>query len=103
MTNFFEQQHVAHRKSHVLVVFFAVAVIGVVLAIDAFIAAIDMGITSINAPPPPAPQPEWIDLVRAIPPPLLMWGAGITLAVILIGTFNEVFKLRKGGEASGGL
>ena len=95
--NFFEQQHIAHRKTHVMIVLFALAVIGVVVAMDAFIAAVYVVFTYVDAEP--EAQPQLIDLIRSVPMPLYMWGAIVTFALILIGSMRQAFKLRAGGEA----
>ena len=94
---FFEHQHVARRNSRVMIVFFLLAVVGVVVAIDAIIASIF--VMSEVAELPDGAQVHLIDVYLAVPAPVYLWGAGITFTLIVVESIRQTFKLRAGGEA----
>ncbi len=97
MTTFFEQQHVARRNTRVLVVLFVLAVVGVVIAMDAFIASIVVMSEVGNMPD--GAHYRLIDVFLSVPAPVYLWGAGITFALIVVESIRQTFKLRAGGEA----
>ena len=93
---FFEQQHQARRNTHVMIFFYALAVVGVVLAVDAVI-----GITYVLAlselGTPAAASKGYIAMLLAIPNPVYVWGAVGTVAVILTASLIQIGKLSEGG------
>jgi Zn-dependent protease with chaperone function/uncharacterized tellurite resistance protein B-like protein len=97
MTTFFEQQHVARRNTKVMVVLFVLAVVGVVVAMDAFIASIVVA-GEIDSMPDGASY-RLIDVYLAVPAPVYLWGGGITFSLIVVESIRQTFKLRAGGEA----
>jgi Zn-dependent protease with chaperone function len=97
MPTFFEQQHVARRNTKVMVVLFVLAVVGVVVAMDAFIASIFVWGEIDNMAD--GARYRLIDAYLAVPAPLYLWGAGITFALIVVESIRQTLKLRAGGEA----
>ena len=94
---FFEHQHVARRNTRVMVVLFVLAVVGVVIAMDAFIASIVVMSEVGNMPD--GAHYRLIDVFLSVPAPVYLWGAGITFALIVVESIRQTFKLRAGGEA----
>ncbi len=94
---FFEHQHVARRNTLVMVVFFVLAVVGVVIAMDAFIASIFV-VLEISGMPDDAHY-RLIDVFRSVPAPVYLWGAIVTFTLIVVESIRQTFKLRAGGEA----
>ena len=94
---FFEHQHVARRNTRVMVVLFVLAVVGVVIAMDAFIASIVVMSEVGNMPD--GAHYRLIDVFLSVPAPVDLWGAGITFALIVVESIRQTFKLRAGGEA----
>lgn len=95
--NFFEQQHVARRNTHLMVVLFVLAVVGVVIAMDAFIASIFV-VFEITTLPDDAHY-RLIDVFRSVPAQVYLWGAIVTFTLIVVESIRQTFKLRAGGEA----
>ena len=94
---FFEHQNIARRNTRVMVVLFVLAVIGVIIAMDAFIAALYVLFQSSDLP-----DDASINLIaafRAVPADVYMWGAIITFVLIVFESVKQIFKLRAGGEA----
>ena len=94
---FFEHQHVARRNTRVMVALFVLAVVGVVVAIDAIIASIF--VMSELAEMPDGAHYHLIDVYLSVPAPVYLWGAGITFTLIVVESIRQTFKLRSGGEA----
>jgi len=85
---FFEQQHKARKKTGILILYFILAIILIVIAINA---AIYLIVTQATTPSPSIAY--WIEK------PYWIWIAGATLFLITMGTLNTMFKLRGGGRA----
>ncbi len=94
---FFEHQHVARRNTRFMVVLFVLAVVGVVIAMDAFIASIVVWGEIDNMPD--GAQVRLIDAYLSVPAPVYLWGAGITFSLIVVESIRQTFKLRAGGAA----
>lgn len=96
--NFFENQHAARRNTHVMVLLYVLAVIGVVLAVDAVIASVwvwsEYELVSTGSA-----KRDLIAAFRTVPVWVHVSGALGTLAVILGASFVQMAKLREGGEA----
>lgn len=95
MATFFEQQDAARRNTKVLVLLFALAVAGVVIAVDLVLAAAYVQFAG------DLPLPHGAGLWarhRVVPPALLGWGAAITAAVILGVSIRKVIQLAQGGR-----
>ena len=96
MGTFFENQHLARRNTKVLVLMYALAVVGVVVAVDLVLAG-TYATNFVNAPPGKALT--LAARVRAVPPSLYAWGALGTAAVILVVSAWHVLQLASGGKA----
>jgi Zn-dependent protease with chaperone function len=94
---FFEHQHVARRNTHVMVVLFVLAVAGVVIAMDAFIASIFVVFEITNMPDDA--HYRLLDVFRSVPAQVYLWGAIITFTLIVVESIRQTFRLRAGGEA----
>ncbi|MDT8319265.1 MAG: M48 family metallopeptidase [Xanthomonadales bacterium] len=90
--NFFEHQEQARRQSYWLIAAFIVAVLGIVVAIDAIL-LLALGVSSQE---PPEGAYSIASMVRANLP-MLIGGAGATLAVIGIASLVKTVGLRSGG------
>jgi Zn-dependent protease with chaperone function len=77
-----------------MVLLFALAVLGVILAVDLVIAGVYIEMAS-----PAGPQANWFRQVAAVPRELYLWGAVATAAVILMVSLWNVAKLAGGGDA----
>ena len=96
--NFFEHQDAARRSTRRLVLFYALAVLGVVIAVDLVLAGVYVwGFAELYAPQGAAPG-LWSQLA-AVPRGLYVWGALGTVAVILIVSLVHMAKLSSGGDA----
>lgn len=95
MATFFEQQDAARRNTRVLVLLFAVAVAGVVVAVDLVLAAAYVQFAGDLAPPYGGGL--WARR-SVVPPALLGWGAAITALVILGVSLRKVIRLAQGGR-----
>lgn len=86
--NFFEHQDRARRNTSILVLYFALAVLAIVasvgLAIYLFLYWSTAGSLALR---------DWLIS------PGFYWSAGLTLAVIVIGSLHKLWQLRDGGEA----
>lgn len=86
--NFFEHQDRARRNTSILVLYFALAVLAIVasvgLAIYLFLYWSTAGSLALR---------DWLIS------PGFYWSAGLTLAVIAIGSLHKLWQLRDGGEA----
>src|SRR3990172_7628078 len=96
--NFFEHQHAARRNTHVMVLLYVLAVIGVVLAVDAVITVAWVW-SGYESPAGGSDKRGLIAAFRSVPAWLYVAGALGTLAVILGASFVQMAKLREGGEA----
>ena len=97
MTTFFEQQHLARRNTRLMIVLFVLAVIGVVIAMDAFIASLFVAFEISDLPD--GAQYHLLERFRSVPAPVYQWGAIITFGLIVLESIRQTFKLRAGGEA----
>ena len=97
MMTFFEQQHVARRNTHVMVVLFVLAVVGVVIAMDAFIASLFVAFEIASMPDDA--HYHLFDVFRSVPAPVYLWGAIVTFTLIVVESIRQTFKLRGGGAA----
>ena len=96
--NFFEHQQEARRNTRIMVVLYVIAVISVVLAVDAVFASVWM----VNADEPAAAggaQRGLVAAYRAVPAGIHIISMLGTLAVILGASIVQTAKLREGGEA----
>jgi len=97
MATFFEQQDAARRNTKILVLLFALAVAGVIIAVDLVLGvayvwlAQDRLLMYGEAPGPLA-------LYRLVPPAVFGWGAAITALVILGVSVRKVAQLAQGGR-----
>ena len=86
--NFFEHQDRARRNTSILVLYFALAVLAIVasvgLAIYLFLYWSTAGSLALR---------DWLTS------PGFYWSAGLTLAVIAVGSLHKLWQLRDGGEA----
>jgi Zn-dependent protease with chaperone function len=96
--DFFKHQDAARRSTRYLVLFYALAVLGVVIAVDFVLAGIYVwGFAELHAPRGATPG-LWSQLA-AVPRGLYVWGALGALAVILIVSLVHMVKLSSGGDA----
>jgi Zn-dependent protease with chaperone function len=86
--NFFEHQHKARRKTGILVLYFIIAVVLIVISINAFIFLVISWGGSMSAE----------DTLRVYKP-LVVYVALGTILVIFIGSLSSMIKLRGGGRA----
>jgi Zn-dependent protease with chaperone function len=86
--NFFEHQHQARRQTRTLIILFALAVLGIVAAVNLALALVWSWT-----------QSGYIPGMRAYPKGFFATNTVVTLALIGIGTLIEMFNLREGGEA----
>ena len=96
---FFESQHLARRNTRVMVLLFVLAVLGVVIAVNAVLAGIWIFGIADSAYIEPGRRAGVLMLIRSVPTQLYLWGAVITVALILIVSTVNVVKLADGGEA----
>jgi Zn-dependent protease with chaperone function len=98
MATFFEHQHLARRNTKILVLLYALAVIGVIVAVDGVIAAAWLYATDGVAAWQRAEMRGGVaGLARYVPGALLFWGAAGTALVILLVSAWNVFRLAGGG------
>jgi Zn-dependent protease with chaperone function len=97
--NFFEQQHLARRKTRLMVIMFIGAVLGVVAAVDLALAAGWVLVNYHDNMYRPGKLLRAIEYARHVPVALLVWGAVITVAVILFESLRQTASLREGGRA----
>jgi len=93
--NFFEHQQLARRNTRIMVVLYLIAVLGVIVAVDAVIAGIYLWIqsdSSLEARRAPL-------ALAAVPPGLLVLGALGTCALIFVVSLVHTLRLAGGGEA----
>ena len=85
---FFELQHRARRKTGILVFYFVLAILMIILAINAVV------YFAVGQTMKPLPTiAEWMNS------PYWLWISGATLIAIIIGSMNTMLKLRGGGRA----
>ena len=96
---FFEHQQVARRNTRVMVLLFVLAILGVVLAVDAVLAGIWIFGIADSSYVEPGRRAGLLTMIRSVPPQLLLWGAVVTTLLILIVSTVNVVKLSDGGEA----
>ena len=75
---FFEHQQVARRNTRVMVLLFVVAVLGVVLAVDAVLAGIWIFGIADSSYVEPGRRAGLMTMIRSVPPQLYLWGALVT-------------------------
>jgi len=96
MASFFENQHLARRNTKVLVLLYALAVGGVILAVDLVLA----GIYAWNVEWRHAGRElGWAMRLRMVPQSLYLWGALGTGLVILAVSAWHILQLASGGKA----
>ena len=96
MASFFENQQLARRNTKILVLLYALAVGGVVLAVDLVLAAL----YAWNYEWPQAgPALTWGMRLRVVPVSLYVWGAIGTAVLILAVSAWHVIRLGGGGKA----
>jgi len=96
--DFFEHQQLARRNSRLLLVLFALAVLGVVVAVDAVIGAVYLwNYSDFHAPY--AQRPGLPSLFLLVPAKVYGWGAALTAGLILIVSLARVLRLGEGGAA----
>jgi Zn-dependent protease with chaperone function len=96
MTTFFENQHLARRNTKLLVLMYALAVIGVILAVDLVIGGIYAGNFVYE---PPGKALTLGARLRAVPSSLYAWGALGTALVVFAVSGWSVLQLASGGKA----
>ncbi|HXW66041.1 MAG TPA: M48 family metalloprotease [Burkholderiaceae bacterium] len=90
--NFFEHQEAARRSSRVLIALFVLAVIAIVIAVNAALAAIYFGAL--------APHGTWVRYgLSALPNYFFETTTAVVLLMIVGGTVQQILELRAGGEA----
>src|SRR5262245_549505 len=87
--DFFDRQANAHRKTKWLVLYFALAVLGIIAAV--YLAALIV-FTTLGAPRHHAPREFWR-------PPILLLASSATLAIVGIGSLARIAELARGGSA----
>jgi Zn-dependent protease with chaperone function len=95
MTGFFEQQELARRNTRVMVVLFLLAVVAVVLAVDAVIAAAYISVNRQLL----LPGMSWWAMLGQVPYSVYAWGALGTAGLIFVVSTVNVTRLGKGGSA----
>jgi len=96
---FFEHQQVARRNTRVMVLLFVLAVLGVIIAVDAVLAGVWIFGISDSAQVEPGRRAGLETMIRSVPPVLYLWGAAVTAALILTVSTVNVLRLTDGGEA----
>jgi len=96
LASFFENQQLARRNTKLLVVMYALAVLGVILAVDLVLAGlyawnVDLGAAGRNL--------AWGARLRMAPGSLYVWGAIGTASVILAVSAWHMMRLSSGGKA----
>lgn len=95
--DFFEHQHDARKKTGRMVLLFLLAVLAIVLALNAVFAAIYVyGVGEVSQNISTMPLTKQID---AIPPEMYYAVTFLTLIVIAGGSFYRILSLSSGGEA----
>jgi len=93
--NFFDHQQLARRNTRVMIVLYMLAVLGVIVAVDAVLAGVylwtqsDTMLAARRAPL----------TLAAVPPALLLWGALGTAGVIFAVSVFHTLRLGGGGAA----
>jgi Zn-dependent protease with chaperone function/uncharacterized tellurite resistance protein B-like protein len=96
LASFFENQQLARRNTQLLILMYALAVAGVILAVDLLLA---VGYTLANDALPPLAAPSFGARLRAVPAGVYAWGAaGTALAIFAVSLVN-VLRLSSGGKA----
>ena len=96
MTTFFENQAQARRNTKLLVLMYALAVGGVILAVDLVLA----GIYAYSIEWQHAGQEfGWMERLRLVPKSLYLWGAAGTAIVIFAVSGWNIVQLSQGGKA----
>ncbi|HXY22736.1 MAG TPA: M48 family metalloprotease, partial [Burkholderiaceae bacterium] len=90
--NFFENQEAARRSSRVLIALFVLAVIAIVIAVNAALATIYFGAL--------APHGTWVRYgFSALPNYFFETTTAVVLLMVVGGTVQQILELRAGGEA----
>jgi Zn-dependent protease with chaperone function len=96
LTTFFENQAQARRNTKLLVLMYALAVGGVILAVDLVLA----GIYAYSIEWQHAGQEfGWMERLRLVPKSLYLWGAAGTAIVIFAVSGWNIVQLSQGGKA----
>ena len=98
MASFFENQQLARRNTRVLVLLYALAVVGVIVAVDLVLAGVYLyGFAGLDVPG--ARSPGVIGLLRAVPAKIYLMGAfGTALLILAVSGWN-IARLASGGKA----
>lgn len=96
MATFFEQQAAARRNTKILVLLYAAATIGVIVAVTFVLATAYL--MAAGPASPPGDAPGFTTLLRLVPPALYGWGAALTAFVILGVSAWNVLRLAQGGR-----
>jgi Zn-dependent protease with chaperone function len=89
--NFFEHQDAARHKTSLLVIYFALAVVSIVVAVYLAFALVFLGVeTKVSGE---------TDLTHLWNPSMAIWVLGITIAIVVIGSLSKIVALRGGGAA----
>ena len=97
--NFFERQHVARRNTRLMIVLFALAIIGIVIAVD-LVAALAWILTNADVPRPRDPGAGSRAVLLSVPAWVYATGALATTFTILAVSLWNVMALRAGGGAA---
>jgi len=97
--NFFEHQALARRNTRVLVVLYALAVIGVVIAVDLVLAGTYVYAFKDGFYSPKGVTPSLLGMFRVVPGKVYLWGAIGTIGVVLTVSAVKVAQLAEGGDA----
>jgi Zn-dependent protease with chaperone function len=96
LASFFENQHLARRNTKILVLLYALAVAGVILAVDLVLA----GMYAWNADwRQTGRELTWAMRLRLVPNWLYLWGAIGTALVIFAVSAWHMLQLASGGKA----
>jgi len=98
MSTFFQNQQAARRNTKLLVLLYLLAVAGVIVAVDAVLAAVWL-YSSSGIAMPRAHAPGVLALAHAVPPRILVLGALGTGALILAVSGWHIVQLSGGGDA----
>jgi len=97
--NFFEHQALARRNTRVLVALYALAVIGVVIAVDLVLAGTYVYAFNDSFYSPRGVTPSLVGMLRVVPGKVYLWGTIGTVAVVLTVSVVKLAQLAEGGDA----
>ncbi len=99
MATFFEHQHLARRSTKILVLLYALALVGVIVAVDFVLASAYVWASWDSLVPRGKTPASYSTLFRMVPNAVYGWGAAGTAAVILLVSAWHVMQLASGGAA----